>query len=68
MGELGELGWVVEAVAQRSTARLHITDVEAADTEPEALARLLKFDEHFYRLRRAKRLTNGRAGDARTST
>jgi cyclopropane fatty-acyl-phospholipid synthase-like methyltransferase len=31
----------------------HVTDVEAADTEPDALARLLRFDERFYRLRRA---------------
>ena len=30
-----------------------ITDIEVADTEPDAIARLLKFDEHFYRLRRA---------------
>lgn len=45
-----------------------ITDVEVADTQPDALARLLKFDEHFYRLRRAKQLTNGTAGDARAST
>jgi SAM-dependent methyltransferase len=30
-----------------------VTDVEVADTEPDAIARLLKFDEHFYRLRRA---------------
>lgn len=29
-----------------------ITDVEVADTEPDSLARLLKFDELFYRLRR----------------
>jgi len=29
-----------------------VTDVEVADTEPDAIARLLKFDEHFYRLRR----------------
>ena len=29
-----------------------ITDVEVADTEPDALARLMKFDERFYRLRR----------------
>jgi cyclopropane fatty-acyl-phospholipid synthase-like methyltransferase len=29
-----------------------VTDVEVADTEPETMARLLKFDEHFYRLRR----------------
>lgn len=29
-----------------------VTDVEVADTEPDPLARLLKFDEHWYRLRR----------------
>jgi SAM-dependent methyltransferase len=29
-----------------------ITDVEIADSEPDALARLMKFDERFYRLRR----------------
>ena len=29
-----------------------ITDVEDADTDPDAIARLFKFDEHFYRLRR----------------
>jgi len=29
-----------------------VTDVEIADSEPDALARLFKFDERFYRLRR----------------
>jgi len=29
-----------------------VTDVEVADTEPEPIARFLKFDERFYRLRR----------------
>jgi hypothetical protein len=29
-----------------------ITDVETADTDPEPIARKLKFDEHWYRLRR----------------
>jgi cyclopropane fatty-acyl-phospholipid synthase-like methyltransferase len=29
-----------------------VTDVEVADTEPDALARLFRFDERFYRLRR----------------
>jgi cyclopropane fatty-acyl-phospholipid synthase-like methyltransferase len=29
-----------------------VTDVEVADTEPDALARLFTFDERFYRLRR----------------
>jgi hypothetical protein len=35
-----------------------ITDIEVADTEPDALARLMRFDERFYRLRR-----NGHAAD-----
>ena len=30
----------------------HVTDVEDADTEPDVLARLFKFDQRFYRLRR----------------
>jgi SAM-dependent methyltransferase len=29
-----------------------ITDIEVADTEPDAIARLFKFDERFYRLSR----------------
>lgn len=29
-----------------------VTDVEVADTDPSAIARTLKFDEHWYRLRR----------------
>jgi SAM-dependent methyltransferase len=29
-----------------------VTDVEVADTEPDAIAKLFKFDERFYRLRR----------------
>jgi hypothetical protein len=29
-----------------------IADVEVADTDPEPIARKLKFDEHWYRLRR----------------
>lgn len=29
-----------------------VTDIEVADTEPDALARLCHFDERFYRLRR----------------
>ena len=39
-----------------------ITDIEVADTEPDAIARLLKFDEHFYRLRRTVTLTGEGAG------
>lgn len=34
-----------------------ITDVEVADSEPDAIARIFSFDERFYRLRR-----NGGAG------
>ena len=30
-----------------------ITDVEVADTDPDAIAKLFKFDERFYRLRRS---------------
>jgi len=29
-----------------------VTDVEVADTDPDVVARLFKFDERFYRLRR----------------
>jgi cyclopropane fatty-acyl-phospholipid synthase-like methyltransferase len=31
-----------------------VTDIEDADTEPDTLARLFKFDERFYRLRRSE--------------
>ena len=41
------------ADVERSFPDWEITDVEVADTEPDPIARLLKFDEHFYRLRRA---------------
>ena len=37
---------------ERAFPGWEITDVEVADTEPDALARLMKFDERFYRLRR----------------
>ena len=37
---------------ERAFPGWEITDVENADTEPDALARLFKFDERFYRLRR----------------
>ena len=40
------------ADVERAFRGWRITDVETADTEPDALARLFKFDEHFYRLRR----------------
>jgi SAM-dependent methyltransferase len=38
---------------ERAFPGWQVTDVEIADTEPDALARLLKFDERFYRLRRS---------------
>ena len=40
------------ADVERAFPGWEITDVEVADTEPDALARLFKFDERFYRLRR----------------
>jgi SAM-dependent methyltransferase len=40
------------AEVKRAFPGWEITDVEVADTEPDALARLFRFDERFYRLRR----------------
>jgi hypothetical protein len=40
------------ADVERAFRGWKITDVEMADTEPDALARLFKFDERVYRLRR----------------
>lgn len=40
------------ADVQRAFPGWEITDVEIADSEPDALARLLRFDERFHRLRR----------------
>jgi Methyltransferase domain len=37
---------------ERAFLGWRITDVEVADTEPDPIARLFRFDEHFYRLRR----------------
>ena len=37
---------------ERAFRGWQVTDVEIADTEPDALARLFRFDERFYRLRR----------------
>ena len=37
---------------ERAFPGWEITDIEVADTEPDALARLFKFDERFYRLRK----------------
>ena len=40
------------ADVERAFPGWKITDVEVADTEPDLIARLFRFDEHFYRLRR----------------
>jgi SAM-dependent methyltransferase len=40
------------ADVERAFPGWRITDVEVADTDPDPIARLLKFDERFYRLRR----------------
>jgi cyclopropane fatty-acyl-phospholipid synthase-like methyltransferase len=40
------------ADVERAFPGWHITDVELADTEPDPIARLFRFDERFYRLRR----------------
>jgi cyclopropane fatty-acyl-phospholipid synthase-like methyltransferase len=40
------------ADVERAFPGWEITDVEVADTDPDPIARLLKFDERFYRLRR----------------
>jgi hypothetical protein len=40
------------ADVERAFPTWKVTDVEIADTDPDALARLFKFDERFYRLRR----------------
>ena len=37
---------------ERAFPGWEVTDAETADTQPDALARLFKFDERFYRLRR----------------
>jgi hypothetical protein len=36
----------------RARERVDEADIEKADTEPDVLARLFRFDERFYRLRR----------------
>jgi SAM-dependent methyltransferase len=40
------------ADVERAFPAWEITDVEVADTEPDPIARLFRFDERFYRLRR----------------
>ena len=40
------------ADVERAFPGWEITDVEVADEGPDAISRLFKFDEHFYRLRR----------------
>ena len=38
---------------ERAFPEWEVTDAEVADTDPDPLARLFRFDERFYRLRRA---------------
>jgi SAM-dependent methyltransferase len=45
-------GGASRADVERAFRGWTITDVEVADTAPDALARLARFDERFYRLRR----------------
>jgi hypothetical protein len=40
------------ADVERAFPDWKITDIEVADTDPDPIARLFKFDERFYRLRR----------------
>jgi SAM-dependent methyltransferase len=40
---------------ERAFPEWEITDVETADTDPDPVARLFRFDERFYRLRRSDR-------------
>jgi SAM-dependent methyltransferase len=40
------------ADVERAFPEWEITDVEVADTEPDPIARIFRFDERFYRLRR----------------
>jgi cyclopropane fatty-acyl-phospholipid synthase-like methyltransferase len=41
------------ADVERGFPEWTVTDIEVADTQPDAIARLFKFDERFYRLRRS---------------
>ena len=41
------------ADVERAFPDWEITDVVAADTDPDPIARLFRFDERFYRLRRS---------------
>lgn len=40
------------ADVERAFSGWEVTDAEVADTEPDSVARLFRFDERFYRLRR----------------
>ena len=42
------------ADVERAFPEWQVTDAEIADTDPDAIARLFKFDERFYRLARAE--------------
>ena len=42
------------ADVERAFPEWHVTDAEIADTDPDAIARVFKFDERFYRLTRGE--------------
>ena len=42
------------AEVERAFPDWEVTDVVVADTDPDPIARVFKFDEHFYRLRRRR--------------
>jgi hypothetical protein len=44
------------ADVERAFPAWEVTDIEIADSQPDALARLFKFDERFYRLRRDRNM------------
>ena len=45
-------GGASRADVERAFPGWRITDVEVADTDPDPVARLFRFEERFYRLRR----------------
>ncbi len=42
-----------QAEIEAAFPKWEVTDVEVADSDPDALAKLMRFDERFYRLRRS---------------
>jgi hypothetical protein len=50
------------AAIETAFAEWEVTNIEVADPEPDTLARLFKFDERFYRLRRIGTTGGGPVG------